>query len=558
MQRSGRPKQPSRGKQVDAELSSTGTGTAPQESAPDESQLAVRAYDEFPYESYSFPLTHPERLATIATLFGMQPAPAATSRVLELGCGAGGNLIPMALSMPGATFTGYDLSGVQVQQARDTIQALDLHNIKVEQRNILDVGSAPDKFDYLICHGVFSWVPENVQEKILSICRETLSENGVALVSYNTYPGWHMRESIRGMMRYHARQFDDPKTQVTQSRALLDFLVKSVNSEKNPYGMYLAGELKLLSSTADSYIAHEHLEHWNAPAYFHQFVERLVRHDLQYLGEAEFSTMVVKNFAAPIAETLSKGIRDVIRMEQYMDFIRNRTFRSTLLCHRERQLDRNVDSARVTRLHVAAGVEPVDAKADVRSVQQEAFKTLGGIQFQTTAPLTKAAIRILSAAWPRAVPFADLLASAQRLIGAAGASAGAEAGQRLAADVLQLYAANAVELRSIPSSFVTSVSEKPRTSALVRLQASQGARVTNLRHESLRVNDVERRTLALLDGSRERQEVIEQLVAAVLSGELSLKRGDQPITDPADRLEQVGRFYDQLLPSFGKKALLVA
>ena len=558
MQRSGRPKRQSRGKQADAELSSTKSGATPQEPDSDESQLAIRAYDEFPYESHSFPLTHPERLATVATLFGMQPAPTASARVLELGCAAGGNLIPMALSMPGATFTGYDLSGVQVQRARDTIQALGLRNITVEQRNILEAGSGPDKFDYIICHGVFSWVPENVQEKILTICRENLTENGVALVSYNTYPGWHMRESIRGMMLYHARQFSDPKMQVTQSRALLDFLVKSVDSEKSPYGMYLAGELKLLSSTADSYIAHEHLEHWNAPAYFHQFNDRAVQNGLQYLGEAEFSTMVVKNFSAPVAEALSRGIRDVIRMEQYMDFIRNRMFRSTLLCHRERQLDRNVDSARVTRLYVAAGIEPVDAKADVRTTQQETFKTLSGIQFHTAVPLTKAAIRILAAAWPRSVPFADLLAGAQRMLGPAGAPAGAEAGKQLSADILQLYAANAIELHSIPSSFVTAVSERPRTSALVRLQASQGARVTNLRHESLPVNDVERRMLSLLDGVRERREVIEQLDAAVVSGELTLKRGDQLITDPADRLEQLGRFYDQLLPQFGKKALLVA
>jgi len=552
MQRSGRPKQQARGKQDVAEL--VATEAAPQETSSDDAQLAARAYDEFPYEGHSFPLTHPERLATVAILFGMQPPPAVTARVLELGCGMGGNLIPMALAMPDASFTGYDLSGVQVQRARDTIQALDLRNIAVEQRNILDARREADKFDYIICHGVYSWVPENVQEKILSICRESLSENGVALVSYNTYPGWHMRGNVRDMMRYHARQFDDPKLQVTQSRALLDFLVKSVDSEKTSYGMYLASELKLLSSCDGYYIAHEHLERWNAPVYFHQFVERLVRHDLQYLGESEFSTMVVKNFAAPVAETLSRGIRDVIRMEQYMDFIRNRTFRSTLLCHRGRQLDRNVDSARVSRLHVAAGAEPVDAKADARSAQQEAFKTSGGMQFQTAVPLTKAAIRILSAAWPRAIPFADLLTSAQRSIGAAGA----EAGQRLAADILQLYAANAVELHSIPSSFVTSLSEKPRSSALVRLQASQGVRVTNLRHESLRVNDVERKVLGLLDGSRGRAEVIDGLVESVVAGDLSLKRGDQSITDPADRREQLGRVYDQLLPQFGKKALLAA
>jgi len=335
MRRSDRPRQSTGGQQASAELLATNPAAALAEPLPDDSQHALRAYDEFPYESYAFPLTHPERLATIAALFGMQSPPVATARVLELGCGTGGNLTPMASSIPDATFTGYDLSGVQVQQARDLIRALGLRNITVDQRNILDVGGGPEKYDYIICHGVFSWVPENVQEKILSICRDALGANGVALVSYNTYPGWHMRESIRGMMRYHARQFDDTRVQVTQSRALLDFLVKSVAAENSPYGMYLAGELKLLASTADSYIAHEHLERWNTPAYFYQFIERAARHDLQYLGEAEFGTMVVKNFAAPVATALSRGIRDVVRMEQYMDFIRNRMFRSTLLCHRE-------------------------------------------------------------------------------------------------------------------------------------------------------------------------------------------------------------------------------
>ena len=556
MQRSGRPRQPSRGKRDNAELFAT--GSVPEQAASDDMRLAAQAYDEFPYEGYSFPLTHPERLATVATLFGMQPPPVATARVLELGCGTGGNLIPMAISLPGASFTGYDLSGVQVQRAAETIRALDLKNIAIEQRNILDVTSEPSRYDYVICHGVYSWVPENVQEKILSICRESLSENGVALVSYNTYPGWHMRESIRGMMRYHARQFEDARVQVTQSRALLDFLVKSVDSEKTSYGMYLASELKLLSSCDDYYIAHEHLERWNAPVYFHQFVERLARHELQYLGESEFSTMVVKNLAAPVAEALSKGIRDVLRMEQYMDFIRNRTFRSTLLCHRERQLDRNVDSARVARLFVAGALEPLDGKADVRTAQQESFKALNGVQLQTAVPLTRAAIRILSSAWPRAIAFSDLVASALRLAGSTDPGVGPAAEQRLAADLLQLYAANAVELHSLPSPFVTSVPEKPRTSALVRLQASQGARVTNLRHESLRVNDVERKVLGLLDGARGRSEVIEGLMAAVAAGDLSLKRDQQPIADPADRLEQLGRFYDQMLPQLGRKALLLA
>jgi methyltransferase-like protein/2-polyprenyl-3-methyl-5-hydroxy-6-metoxy-1,4-benzoquinol methylase len=519
----------------------------------EEARLAAQAYDEFPYESHSFPLTHPERLATIASLFGMRPPPPSAARVLELGCAAGGNLIPMAVAMPGATFTGFDLSGVQIEQARETIGALGLRNIAVDQRNILEIGKEAGEFDYIICHGVYSWVPEEVQERILAICRACMSENGVALISYNTYPGWHLRESVREMMRYHARQFDDPKVQVAQSRALLDFLVKSVDSEKTAYGMYLAGELKLLASCGDYYIAHEHLERWNSPVYFYQFAERLARHQLQFLGESEFGTMMVKNLAASVAETLSRGIHDVLRMEQYMDFIRNRMFRSTLVCHRERGLERQIDSARVMGFYVAAGVN-VDRGAKVKSAGHEGFTASSGVRFQTGDALLKEAIRILAAAWPRAIPFDDLFAEAE----AAGVARKADVQdqRRLAANLLKLFSANAVELHSVPSRFVTSISETPLTTSLVRLQASRGARVTNLRHEPLPVNDVERTVLRLLDGTLGRSEIVNELAAGVDSGKLSLKRDGRPVKDPADRATQLGRMYDQLLSQFARKALL--
>ena len=527
---------------------------APAATRSEDARLAEQSYDEFPYEGHSFPLTHPERLATIAGLFGMRAPLPGTARVLELGCGMGGNLIPMALAMPGATFTGYDLSGVQIERAKEMISTLGLRNITVSQRNILDVGKE-GAFDYIVCHGVYSWVPENVQERILAICRESLADNGVALISYNTYPGWHLRESVRDMMRYHVRQFEDPKVQVTQARALLDFLVKSVDSEKTAHGMYLAGELKLLSKHSDYYIAHEHLERWNAPVYFHQFAERLARHDLQFLGESEFSSMIVRNFAAPVAETLSRGITDVLRMEQYMDFIRNRMFRSTLICHRERQLDRNVDSARVMGLYVAAGVRE-DGDAELQTGAHQAFKASNGARFQTNDDLTKAAMPILSAAWPRALSFEDLFAGAARVCGSANAAPDSPDRRRLAGNLLKLYAGNLVELHSIPSSFVTAVSERPRATPLARLQASRNTLVTNLRHESLAVNEVERRVLALLDGERTRSAVVDGLLAAVNAGKLSLKRGEQPITDLGERATQLGRMYDQLLPQFGRKALL--
>jgi hypothetical protein len=107
-----------------------------------------------------------------------------------------------------------------------------------------------------------------VQEKILRVRRENLSPSGVAYVSYNTYPGWHMRGMIRDMMLYRTRECANSKLaeRVRQARALLDFLAQSVPGEDNPYGIRLKKELNLLRDKDDSYLLHEHLEEHNAPS----------------------------------------------------------------------------------------------------------------------------------------------------------------------------------------------------------------------------------------------------------------------------------------------------
>ena len=171
-------------------------------------------YDEFAYVSRAHPQTHPSRLAALAKLFGMQPAPLSGCRVLELGCASGGNLLPMAAQTPSASFLGIDLSGRQIADGQAVIAELGLSNIGLRHLGIAHVDESLGKFDYIIAHGVYSWVPQEMQEKILSICKENLAPNGVAYVSYNTYPGWRMRGMIRDMMLYHARPFGETSLQV--------------------------------------------------------------------------------------------------------------------------------------------------------------------------------------------------------------------------------------------------------------------------------------------------------------------------------------------------------
>src|SRR5262245_57118876 len=116
------------------------------------------SYDDVPYENFAFVQTHPDRLATIARMFGLITPEVSTSRVLELGCASGGNLLPMAFNLPRAEFVGIDLSQRQIERGRETIAAVGIPNARLEHASILDISRDWGTFDYIICHGVFSWV----------------------------------------------------------------------------------------------------------------------------------------------------------------------------------------------------------------------------------------------------------------------------------------------------------------------------------------------------------------------------------------------------------------
>lgn len=463
---------------------------------------AETSYDLVPYESRPYPQAHPDRLATVATLFGAQPAPPDRCRVLELGCASGGHLIPMAVELPGSSFLGIDASARQIDEGRRTIEAVGFSNVELRHTDIhesRDLGA----FDYVVCHGVFSWVPASVRERILDICAQNLAPDGVAYVSYNTYPGWHFRGMVREMMRYHAARFDDPATRVRQAAALLDFLASSVVAKEGPYGQLLNQELELLRRVSGSYLFHEHLEDTNEPFYFHRFVEQAASRGLQYLGEAEVSSMAAYRFPEEVRETLRRISSDQIQAEQYMDFLRNRTFRQTLLCHGDVRLDRQVDPARLEGMHVAAAVRPAAARDDGAAV----FLGRGKQELSTRDPLLRAALDRLAELWPGSAPFLELVSQ-----GDAAA---------LARQLIRLYVSGGpIELHTMAPAFVRDVSSRPEASALARYQAFEGAIVTNLRHERVQLGDLERFTVRLLDGSLERAAVAARLEEAIRRREL--------------------------------------
>jgi SAM-dependent methyltransferase/methyltransferase-like protein len=500
----------------------------------------VSSYDDVPYDGQAFATTHPGRLFAVGRLFGMTPPPVATSRVLELGCAAGWNLLPMAERLPDAQFVGVDLSARQIAEAREIAATCGITNVRFEQASILDVDLSWGTFDYILVHGVYSWVPEPVQRAILTICARQLTPHGIAYVSYNTFPGWHMRAMVRDMMRYHARRFETPQARIDESRALLDFLAEQAPQD-DPYQTMLRRELRTLQAAPDSYLYHEHLEEVNTPLYFHEFVARAQACGLRYLGESRVRTMVAANLGEEARTTLQRIATDEIEAEQYMDFVRNRAFRETLLVHANHRLRRDIPSSALAGLHVASlatvVAPPDDLPSALRDDRPLTFSGEDAKEITTRSPQLKTALWLLQQEYPRTRSF-DALCTAVRAAwgnGPADAASAAVDADRLGAGLLTCaLQSSLVQLHGHPVECARVAAGHPRVGRVSRETARRGRMVANHRHEGLKLDDLLAECVLLLDGTRDATALVEAFTERALRGELPVERDGMPLDRAAD------------------------
>ncbi|MBW1880688.1 MAG: methyltransferase regulatory domain-containing protein [Deltaproteobacteria bacterium] len=514
------------------------------------------SYDEVPYHSVAHADTTPDRLACLARLFGMTPEDPARCRYLEIGCASGGNLAPLALCFPEAEFVGVDLSRRQVEDGLRMFAELGIENVRLLHLDLMDIDESLGDFDFIAAHGVYSWVPEAVQERLLAVCRECLRPQGVAYVSYNTYPGWHMREMVREMMMFHTARLPDPAMKVGQARALLDFLAKAASLSKNAYSILLQSEVETLRDLPDSYLFHDHLAKLNAPVYFHQFIARATAAQLQYLGEATFAAMLPMHFPVYVQEAFSKVTGDILQVEQYMDFVRNRTFRQTLLVHSEVELDRVLDWQSMTPFRFRSKARAVEGGGDVRSDEKVVY------QFEdwtvaTRVPLLKAAMAELVEIYPVALSFEALRDRARASIG----EQRDDDDQVLGGNLLSCFANGVVEVTLVDLPFTTTVSERPVAFPMARWQVmNKVPRLTNVRHESGDADQILRQVIFLADGTRRREEIAAALVESVLASGLKVSRRDdgRPIESPEELHRVLSGVADDALQKAANLAFLVA
>jgi SAM-dependent methyltransferase len=505
-------------------------------------------YDEVIYPGNPLPQTHPDRLATLATLYGMQPAPATHCRFLELGCGVGGNLAAIAYQHPDSEFVGIDLSARTIAIGQRNIAELGLKNVTLKHLSITDVAPDFGTFDYIVAHGVYSWVPDFVRERMWAIYKANLAPQGVGYLSYNAYPGSHFRNAARDMMLYHVRGMTDPRQKIREGRAVVRLMTELIPKDQT-YNKILSEQLERLDRMSDEVVFHDDLDAGATPFLFYKFLEAANAHGLQYLSEANFSQSHLGVMPDYVTRLLRQfPITAVEEREQYLDFFASRSFRQTLVCHDDIELRREIAPDCVRSHYLAGYIAPLEGADDPATPGVAKFRTARGT-LTTDDALSKAAMQEIGARWPQAVHFDALLPAAKARLGEAQAAGREDA---LIATLFRAYAIEQIDMHLYPPRLTTTVGDRPEASLLARRLAETGPVITNLRHTRVTIDDeVARRFLCLLDGTRDHSALL-----ADLRNEVSRMQTDAGNANPPPELTTEGVERNlQLLASLG---LLVA
>ena len=471
---------------------------------------APNAYDRVLYTGASFAQTHPARLCTVAAMFGLHaPAPERCS-VLELGCGNGSNLVPMAAAMPHARFVGVDLAATPIAQGRERAARLGLANLRLEQGDVSRLGAELGRFDYVIAHGLYSWVPPAVRPHVLRVAGEVLADDGVAYVSYNALPGCRLRHLVRELLRMHFGTTTFEPERIAEVRAFLADVARVEASRDGEFLGALQREIAFVLSLPDHVLYHDDLA-----AESHAFLLSDVLADargrgLQFLGEATIAEMfTLAGF--PDFDRMLAGWSggDRVRREQHMDFLRGRRFRQTLLCRAHHRLADDAGPQALRAMHLRSSLR-AEAGAALFDRSEASFSD-GERGARVDEPIAKSALARLAARWPDAVAFDALLDGALHdcAANAAPADDPQAAGTALAALLWSMVRANLVELLRDAPPPAAPPGGRPRLRAVVADALARDVLPADLLNRAFRLDDPIAQRLALaMDGTRSRDALV--------------------------------------------------
>jgi methyltransferase-like protein len=270
------------------------------------------------------------------------------------------------------------------------------------------------------------------------------------------------------------------------------------------------------------------------------------------------------NFQPVVNGLLQQVGDDILARQQYLDFLKGRRFRQTLLCHDTTPIDRSIPPERIMSLLAASIAEPSPPLSLEEADSSVRFCGPEGSSITTAHPLIRAALLCLRDNWPLPISFEALWGRAQtRLIAQASKSPFDTTADRidLAKTLFVCYRGGLVELHCWAPSLVLKPGDRPLVSPLARMQTTRESVVTTLCHTSVEISGaLERKLLQLLDGTRDRSMMLRSLEEAILSGEVTLPQAqdDEPIPEIAKVREVLAAGIESQLNRLARLGLLLA
>ncbi len=470
-------------------------------------------YDEVRYPCHTYEQTHPEHLYVLGRLHGMTPARPANCRVLEIGCGDGGNLVPMASQFPQSRFFGFDLAETSITAGQARAKDFALTNLELRHLDLMEFPESTERFDYIIVHGFYSWVPEAVRERMLELVRRILTPQGIAFVSYNAYPGSHIRGMIRDMMLFHVNRAPDARTKLQQAKAFLGFMEQGMTGT-DEHGQLLKAEVARVQGYDPSHLFHDDLAAINQAFYLHEFAARAEARGLQYLTDTDYPSTQFSRLAPEVRELLEQ-MDNVVMREQYLDFLRCRRFRQSLLCHAEVTLERQPAPRSLREFWIAGMITATPGSTDEWSCP-------AGARLRSPHPVARAALTTIGARWPGRWDFSSLADAVEKETGGPR-----EAVEDLLDKVLwEAFTSGLIHAWPDKESFAAKLSERPVASPLARRMLQHGNSVVTMLHGNVTIGDAAGRLLiSLLDGTRDQAALVEALAASPVLIEQCAERG---------------------------------
>lgn len=485
-------------------------------------------YERIPYLGTVAPSSAPDHLSLCSSWHYGPCPPIQNFRLIELGCGDGANLLPLAFYDPKSFFIGIDSSSAAIALATEGARSLGLENVRFMLKDLRDVSPADfAPCDFVTAPGVYSWVPENVREALLEFCRQALTKFGLAYISYNAQPGWTIRRLVREILQ---RDQTVRKAAIEQKVARATEVAARYLEDLLPYRNYafaviLDNELENVRSCEPSHVFHDYISETNEGFWLHDFVDISHRHGLDYVTDAQFLPWE-GDVPIELMASLAKRHPDPIAQEEAADLFGPRYIHASILCRSDAVRSSATRRGLLNKVYIAACLKAKSDSFDLTEGVVERFfgrgvMSVNGPEVTLDKSITKAAVLLLTACCPKGMRLKKLHKLASQLLIAKGHEVPADSLSQLSSELLKLFEAEQIDLRMREPAYHTEIPEYAQANALARFEAQHRETLTTPYHIPLELESKALELVCALDGARSRtnlsQTFGEQLVQNTLT-----------------------------------------